>query len=100
MVGRYKRPCGKGAKHGAEPPHGPSGEMVARPKEFAGHAVLTGLISSSDFVSAGNFTNWYQDNSLVLNATKTKEMDIGFRKNKTIVEPLVINNKEIKIHIV
>ena len=36
--------------------------------------------------------SWCQNNNLKLNVSKTKEMVIDFRRNRTMLEPLVIDN--------
>ena len=40
--------------------------------------------------------DWCDDNNLKLNVTKTKEMIIDFRRNKSLLEPLTIDSQEVK----
>ena len=39
---------------------------------------------------------WCDNNNLLLNVTKTKEMVIDFKTNKSPIEPLTINGKEVE----
>ena len=41
--------------------------------------------------------NWCSNNNLLLNATKTKEIVVDFRKNKSTISPILINNQPIEI---
>ncbi len=68
--------------------------------KFADDAVLSALLSTSELSyrqEIANFTEWCQNNYLVLNTKKTKEMIIDFRKKKTTFSPIVINGEEIEI---
>ena len=43
------------------------------------------------------FLNWCSNNNLLLNATKTKEIVVDFRKNKSNISPILISNEPIEI---
>ena len=60
--------------------------------KFADDTTITGLISNSDESTYQQQINdlilWCDDNNLILNASKTKEMIFDFRKNKSPITPL------------
>ena len=41
-------------------------------------------------------TGWCDRNNFFLNVSKTKEMIIDFRWNKSVIEPIIIDNTEVK----
>ena len=41
--------------------------------------------------------DWCTSNNLLLNLAKTKEMIIDFRKNKTVLSPLVISDQSVEV---
>ena len=43
------------------------------------------------------FVKWCEENYLILNVSKTKEMIIDFRRQKSTPTPLVINNETVEI---
>ncbi len=44
-----------------------------------------------------SFVQWCEMNYLNLNVKKTKELIIDFRKKKSIIEPIVIDNEAVEI---
>ena len=62
---------------------------------------MSGFISDNDETSyraeVDSLTNYCKDNNLLLNVTKTKEMIIDFRRNKTSKEPLYIDDEPVEI---
>lgn len=68
--------------------------------KFADDAALVGLIRDSEAQYRDEiqlFTQWCEDNFLVLNTKKTKELIIDFRVNKSPKEPVVIENSAIEV---
>ena len=69
--------------------------------KFADDTTITGLISNSDESTYQQQINdlilWCDDNNLILNASKTKEMIFDFRKNKLPITNLQIKNESIEI---
>ena len=69
--------------------------------KFADDTTLVGLISNNDETvyrqEICNLTTWCDNNNLLLNPTKTKEMIIDFRKNKVNNGPVTINDVDIDI---
>ena len=63
--------------------------------KFADDTAVIGLISGGDEThyrdEVQQVSAWCSANNLVLNTTKTKEIIIDFRKNKTDLAPLYIN---------
>lgn len=61
---------------------------------------MIGLISEGDESAyqdeVQQLFKWCKDNNLALNTTKTKELIIDFRKNKTAVQPLLINGDYVE----
>lgn len=61
---------------------------------------LAGLISNADETEyrqeVTNLTQWCDDNNLLLNASKTKEIVVDFRTKQTPIDPLVINGETIE----
>ena len=41
--------------------------------------------------------NWFSNDKLLLNASKTKEIIVDFRKNKSNLSPILISNEPIEI---
>lgn len=69
--------------------------------KFADDAALIGLIRNDDDSSyrqqVFNFVNKCEQNHLVLNVGKTKEMIVDFRRvNSTVPEPVIINDKTVE----
>ena len=69
--------------------------------KFADDSCIEGLISNyndelSYKESVANFTSWCDQNKLLLNTDKTKELIIDFRNKKEPVIPLTINGTEIE----
>ena len=68
--------------------------------KFADDTTVTGFINNNnennyrDQVHA--IVNWCDGNNLKLNVSKTKEMVIDFRRNKTDLVPLMINNTTVE----
>ena len=69
--------------------------------KYADDTTVSGFISNNDESSYRNQVNkisdWCDDNNLLLNVSKTKELIIDFRKNKTPMAPLIINNTAVKM---
>ena len=68
--------------------------------KFADDTTVTGLISNNDERNyrreIDNIVDWCETNNLFLNVSKTKEMIIYFRRNKTPMLPLTIQNTEVE----
>ena len=68
--------------------------------KFADDTTNTGCISNNDESNyrseVDSIVNWSQDNNLILNVSKTKEMIIDFRRNKTPMIPLEINGSTVE----
>ena len=68
--------------------------------KFADDTTNSGFIKDNDEGNyrsqIANIVTWCDNNNLLLNVTKSKEMIIDFRKNKTIMEPLLINNTPVE----
>ena len=69
--------------------------------KFADDTTLVGLISDNNETvyrhEISELVNWCSNNNLLLNATKTKEIVVDFRKTKSTVSPILINNEPIEI---
>merc|ERR1711895_312881 len=70
--------------------------------KFADDTTVVGLISAGDETEyrreVARLAAWCRENNLELNISKTKELIIDFRrKNKTDMQPLVINGEEVEI---
>ena len=63
--------------------------------KFADDTTVVGLISGGDESACRNeveqLTVWCRENNLLLNTSKTKELIIDFRKQKTDIAPLIIS---------
>ena len=61
---------------------------------------MTGLISDKDEDNyrheIENIVSWCDNNNLFLNVSKTKEMIIDFKNNKSNIQPIIINNTEVE----
>ena len=69
--------------------------------KFADDSCIEGLISSDDdtesyFNEINYFTSWCEENKLLLNTDKTKEVVFDFRTKPTELKPVVINGCEIE----
>ena len=68
--------------------------------KFADDTTAAGLISHNDETNyramVSELAEWCDNNNLLLNVTKTKEMVIDFKTNKSPIEPLAINGKEVE----
>ena len=68
--------------------------------KFADDTTVSGLISNNDEGNyrreIANIVDWCETNNLFLNVSKTKEMIIDFRRNKTPMLPLTIQNTEVE----
>ena len=69
--------------------------------KFADDTTVTGLISNCDETAyrkeIQSLINWCENNNLILNPSKTKEMIIDYRKKKEPITPIFINNECIEI---
>ena len=69
--------------------------------KFSDDTTVTGLISDADEtvyrMEVEKMVDWCKENDLVLNVTKTKELIVDFRKKKTQILPLIINNQDVEI---
>ena len=68
--------------------------------KFADDSCLEGLISNANDEivyknSIDHFTSWCEENKLLLNTDKTKELIIDFRIKKDPIDPVFIKNKQI-----
>ena len=61
---------------------------------------MTGLIRDNDErnyrLEIDSIVNWCDQNNLFLNVSKTKELIVDFRRNKSSVNPISINNCEVE----
>ena len=69
--------------------------------KFADDSSIIGLIQSDNDETAyrtttSEFAQWCEDHNLLLNIKKTKELIIDFRRNKTPLQPLIINNETVE----
>ncbi|KAK2172032.1 hypothetical protein NP493_998g00013 [Ridgeia piscesae] len=62
--------------------------MLALLNDFAGY--------QSYLSSVVRFSSWCSSNFLHLNVSKTKEMCIDFRRNRTVISPIVINGEPVE----
>ena len=69
--------------------------------KFSDDTTLEGLISNADEQAyrdeVERLVTWCNTNDLELNVKKTKEIIVDFRKEKTPIIPLTINNEEVEI---
>ncbi len=68
--------------------------------KFADNTTIVGLIMNNDENSyreeISNLAEWCTENNLLLNVSKTKELIIDFRKNKTRTHtPVYISGAEV-----
>ena len=59
--------------------------MLAHLRDFASYQLYLS--------SVVRFSSWCSNNVLHLNVSKTKEMCIDFRRNRTVISPIVINGE-------
>ena len=68
--------------------------------KFADDTTVTGLIVDDDESSYRNevhlIVKWCNDNNLILNVNKTKELIVDFRRNKNVKTPLIINGSVVE----
>ena len=68
--------------------------------KYADDTTVSGFINNSDETNYRNQINlivdWCANNNLLLNVSKTKEIIIDFRHNKTPMAPLQINNSTVE----
>jgi hypothetical protein len=68
--------------------------------KFADDTTLCGLVKNadeSDFrQEVSSLVEWCDNNNLLLNPSKTKEIVVDFRKKKTHLTPLMINGENIE----
>ena len=69
--------------------------------KFSDHTAMLALLS--DFASYQSylssvvcFSSWRSTNFLHFNVSKTKEMCIDFRRNRTVISPIVINGEAVE----
>ena len=69
--------------------------------KYADDTALTGLITNNDEVWCRNeitkFIVWCENNYLVLNVNKTKEIVFDFRKTANTIEPVTIKEESVEI---
>ena len=69
--------------------------------KFADDTTVTGLVSGSDETEYRaeilELTSWCEENNLLLNSSKTKELIVDFRKKPTPILPITINNEPIEL---
>ncbi|KAK2183967.1 hypothetical protein NP493_288g00020 [Ridgeia piscesae] len=60
-------------------------------------ALLNDFASYQSYLSSVvRFSSWCSNNFLHLNVSKTKEMCIDFRRNRTVISPIVINGEPVE----
>ena len=68
--------------------------------KFADDTTVTGLISDNNEDNyrreIDGIVSWCDTNNLFLNVSKTKELVIDFRRNKSNIEPVFINSSEVE----
>ena len=68
--------------------------------KFADDTTVAGLITNGDESSyktqVNELVEWCDSNNLLLNASKTKEIIVDFRKKPTIINPTVIKGEDIE----
>jgi hypothetical protein len=68
--------------------------------KFADDTTVEGIISGGDESAyrqeVDSLVSWCADNNLELNASKTKEMIVDFRRNPSPKDPLVVNGQAIE----
>ena len=68
--------------------------------KFADDATLEGLVINSDVSEnhheVNRLVSWCANNNLQLNATKTRERIVDFRKRKTPLAPITISGDSIE----
>ena len=65
--------------------------------DSAFHGLFTNGLDSNYIEEVYRFVKWCEENYLILNVSKTKEIIIDFRRQKSTPAPLVINNETVKI---
>ena len=69
--------------------------------KFADDTTVIGLISDDDESAyrddVKQLVSWCASNDLVLNVSKTKEIVVDFRKSKSVLSTLIVNNSEVEI---
>ena len=69
--------------------------------KFADDTTATGYISDNVETNyrtqVNSLVNWCNDNDLILNVSKTKEMIVDFRKTKNVKDPVSIQDTEVEI---
>ena len=75
----------------------PSTQYVRFSDDTAMLALLSDFASYQSYVSSVvRFSSWCSNNFLHLNVSKTKEMCIDFRRNRTVNSPIVINGELVE----
>ena len=75
----------------------PSTQFVRFSDDTAMLALLSDFASYQSYLSSVvRFSSWRSNNVLHLNVSKTKEMCIDFRRNRTVISPIVINDKPVE----
>ena len=68
--------------------------------KFSDDTTMSGLISNDDEdlyrQGVDMMVSWCQRNNLILNVSKTKEIIVDYRVNKTTVQPLQIDNQDVE----
>ena len=65
--------------------------------DSAFQGLFTNGLDSNYIEEVYRFVKWCEENYLILNVSKTKEMIIDFRRQKSTPTPLVINNETVEI---
>ena len=75
----------------------PSTQFVRFSDDTAILALLSDFASYQSYLcSVVRFSSWCSNNFLHLNVSKTKEMCIDFRRNRTVFSPIVINGEPVE----
>ena len=68
--------------------------------KFADDTTVSGFVNNNDESNYRNqidsIISWCSNNNLKLNVSKTKEMIVDFRRNKSVMAPLVIHNTVVE----
>ena len=68
--------------------------------KFADDTAIASLLFDSEIQykeEINDFVTWCRENFLELNVSKTKELIIDFRKNKSVICPVVINGDVVEV---
>ncbi len=68
--------------------------------KFADDSVILSLLNNDDLDHGpvmADFIKWCKSSFLAMSISKAKEMAIDFRKNPSVLSPVVIDNQAVKV---